>query len=100
VASLGDWSEHYADLKQRLFELRPLVRENQKTLEYFDELVEANEFEVALHALCDSVLKGNTPAPATGEIDRIEALHERMELKDNCVERLKAKTAISDIQEA
>ena len=88
--------EHYADLARRLVELRALVADDNKHLAFFDEEIEANEFEIALHALCDFLLKANTPAMRPTEIEKIEALHERMELKDECAAGLRARLAFND----
>ena len=52
---LVGWNEHYADLKQKLVELRPLVSRRSEDVGITSmNSMKPTNFEVALHALCYS----------------------------------------------
>ncbi len=90
-----DFAQHYAALRERLQELRPLFSLNEAQssyLAYFDEELEANEFEIALHALCSFLLEPSTPGIERSEIEKIEILHRKMDLGDGCAISLYAKS--------
>ena len=86
--------EHWAILRRDLCELRHLFASNAQEpgqLSYFDESLEANEFEIALHALCDCVLAASTPQIADEEIEKISLLHIKMDLRDDCIDSLRRR---------
>jgi hypothetical protein len=57
----------------------------------FDELLEADELEVALHTLCDCVLTAPATRITDAEIEKIRLLRAEMELEDECVSRLRRR---------
>lgn len=86
--------EHWAILRRDLFELRHLFASNAQEpgqLNYFDESLEANEFDIALHALCDCVLAASTLRITDEEIEKISLLHAKMDLRDDCVDSMRQK---------
>ena len=90
--------EHYATLKSNLRELRPLFATNGEhgsVIGYFDDTLEANEFEIALHALCSCLQSVPTLRITDADIERIDLLHQKMELGDNCVAALRQKQSES-----
>jgi hypothetical protein len=92
-----DYREVYADMTARLLALRPLFSLNEnlsKYREYFDDLLEASEFEVALHALCNFLSDPTTPGIGLSEIEKIELIHKKMELEDGCVPTLRTKSKV------
>ena len=56
----------------------------------FDEYLEANELELALHSACDALLEGSFDKPSADVLKKVEDLHKAMDLRDDCVERLLA----------
>jgi hypothetical protein len=58
--------------------------------EWFDEFLEANELELALHLACDALLENPFDQPSAEVLKKIEDLHKAMELRDDCNERLLA----------
>ena len=91
-----DWAEHWAELDRRLRALRPLAMRFEGTSAFFDEFLEHNEFEVALHVLCDRLIEANEVIATPEQVLEIESLHHRMELQDDCVANLKSKHESSD----
>ena len=90
--------DHYRDLANRLKSLRGLISDppnGAKYAELFDEFVSVSEFELALHALCDSLLESVSALPDQTALDQIELLHQRMGLRDDCVSRLRQKRMAS-----
>jgi hypothetical protein len=97
LADKVDYGELYAEMTPRLMALRPLFSLNENLASYrdfFDELLEANEFEVALHALCDFLMEPGIPGIGLEEIEEIEKIHQRMKLEDNCGTGLRAKSKL------
>lgn len=91
-----DYREHYAELTRRLQSLRPLFCTNESLSnprEYFDEMLGANEFEIALHALCYFLLEPTISGIGLTEIEKIEIAHRMMELDDGCASQIRAKCA-------
>lgn len=87
-----DYREHYAELARRLHSLRPLFSLNEgipSYRTYFDEALDANEFELALSSLCDFLLEPTTPAIASAEIEEIGALFRAMNLEDDRISVLR-----------
>lgn len=84
-------------LESSLLELRHLFLLNENLSGYrqhFDEVLNANEFEIALHALCDFLLDPTTPNIGLSEINKIDVLHEKMGLDDTCAAALRAKSGV------
>jgi hypothetical protein len=91
------FKEHYKVLESSLLELRHLFLLNENLSDYrqhFDEVLNANEFEIALHALCDFLLEPTTPNVGLDEINKIDTLHEKMGLNDDCSAALRAKRGV------
>ena len=55
----------------------------------FDEFMRETELGSALDLVCDFMLEPGSPKIDGATIDRVEALHAEMEMKDDCVERLR-----------
>lgn len=92
-----DYREHYAALTKQLQSLRPLfsLNESDSTFRvYFDEWLDANEFELALGALCDFLLEPATPGMASVELEKIDAVFRTMALGDDRVAALRGKSQI------
>jgi hypothetical protein len=92
-----DYREHYANLTRQLQSLRPLfsLNENLSSFRvYFDEELDANEFEVALSTLCDFLLEPSTPGIASAELEKIDAAFRAMNLGEDCTSALKGKSQV------
>jgi hypothetical protein len=92
-----EYREHYAALTKQLRSLRPLfsLNESDSSLRaYFDESLEANEFEIALSALCDFLLQPTTPGIESAEVEKIDAAFRAMDLDDDRVAELRGKSQI------
>ena len=92
------FEERYKVLESSLLELRHLFSLNENLSDYrqhFDEVLNANEFEVALHALCDFLLEPTTPNVGLDEVNKIDTLHENMGLDDDCAAALRAKSGVT-----
>jgi len=90
--------EHWAILRSDLLGLRHLFAANAQEpggLEHFDEALEANEYELALHALCHCILAAPAPRITDQEVERIDLLHTRMDLIDGCVKSIRWKRSSS-----
>jgi hypothetical protein len=59
--------------------------------DYFEETLDANELEIALHALCNFLLETTTRPVAESVVVQIGALHGAMGLEDECVSKLREK---------
>jgi hypothetical protein len=84
---------HYDHVSALLRELRTsledlVVFRNRR--EAFDEYLEANELELALHSACDALLESPFDKPSVEVLRKVEDLHKAMDLRDDCVERLLA----------
>jgi hypothetical protein len=90
---MSQWNTHFRDLHNRLGVLRELfdAEESSEHLKFFDEYLSVNEFELALHALCNFLLESTTPAVDEIALKEIQALHIQMELEDDCTRQLTAK---------
>ena len=89
-----DFKDHWANVRSALVDLRHLFALNpggNVGVEYFDELLEANELEVALHALCACVITAPATRITDTEIEKIGLLHTKMELADDCVLRIRRR---------
>lgn len=84
---------HYDHVSALLKELRTelndhaVFRNHRKT---FDDYLEANELELALHSACDALLESPIHKPSADVLKKIQGCHEAMELRDDCVGRLLA----------
>jgi hypothetical protein len=88
-------------LEESLLELRPLFALNESQLrhrEWFDEYIDHNEFEIALHRLVDFLLEPSTPRIGLTEIEMIGKLHTSMQLIDRCCIALSEKSRGSDAE--
>ena len=81
-----DWTRVYGALR----ELRRLISDRDR-LRYYDESLDANESEIALHALCHFLLQPGVPAVTNEELGEIERLHTLMDIDDDCVTKLRQK---------
>ncbi len=57
----------------------------------FDELLAANELELALHVACDFLLTHETRGIESGILTRIEAAHSAMGVEDACLSQLRLR---------
>jgi hypothetical protein len=86
-----------ARMRARQETLRGVLPANDfKKIEFFDELVEQHEWEVALHVVCDYLLEAKTPAASVEVIRVIAELHEVMEIEDGCVRDLRGKAGAGE----
>ena len=82
---------HFDHIAAILRELRsaldddPAFRSGRKV---FDEYLEANELELALHAACSALLAAQLSKPDAIVLRMIENAHQAMSLHDECVQRL------------
>lgn len=84
---------HYDRVSALLRELRAALEGHavfRSRREWFDEFLEANELELALHSACDALLENPFDKPSAEVLNKIEDLHKAMELRDDCIERLLA----------
>ena len=84
---------HFDRVSALLRELRTALEDHpafQSRREAFDESLEANELELALHPACDALLDSPHDRPSAEVLKKIEDAHNAMELRDDCVERLLA----------
>jgi hypothetical protein len=100
LAVATELAERWADLRSSLLDLRTLLMLDAATQYHFDEFLEANEFEVALHALCDYLLEQPVMSVGLEEIRRIEDLHQKMQLRDECSAELRARYRLNCSSEA
>jgi hypothetical protein len=56
--------------------------------DWFDEYLNANELELALHTACAALMDGCRELPSGAVLQKVKELHESMNLRDDCVERL------------
>jgi hypothetical protein len=85
---------HFIQLEQTLRPLRRVfesVPESTRKAEFFDEFLEANEFELALHTLCDLLMESEGVPITTNLLEIIAELHESMEITDDWVVRLRLR---------
>lgn len=89
---MRDKHEHWRRVGDALRALRGLISDRGR-LRYFEESLDANELEIALHALCDFLLEPNTPSVSGDVLEQIEGLHSLLQLRDDCIERLRQKAS-------
>ena len=78
--------QRYDEVTKLLLSLRDTAL-NLPAVPLFDEYLEHNELDMALHAICDSLLESGQPVPRS-LLERIAAVHQIMEITDDCVEHL------------
>lgn len=87
-------NSHFRDVADRLRALRSVFSLGPAGLKYqgfFDEYLDVNELELALHAVCDFLLEPTTPNVDDEAIEQIQVLHRLMKLEDDCTRTLKEK---------
>lgn len=76
--------------------LFPPSEQGAAAAKWFDEFLQENELDLALHAVCDFLLAPDAP-PASPQIrSAIEGLHAKMEIVGDCVALLRHKAAASE----
>jgi hypothetical protein len=80
---------HFEDLRVGLSPLRRLLGEDRER--WFDEYMDHNEFGLALHVVCDSLLEEKELVVDDRTIEAIETLHEKMQLVDACGTQLRQR---------
>jgi|SRR5580704_10173966 hypothetical protein len=84
------------ELRVRVMQLRPVLLGGLKTdgyLNLFDEFVREWEPDLALHCVCDYLLEPETVTLDGATIEEVCSIHLSMDLRDDCVERLRTKRA-------
>ena len=76
--------QHWNEVTAGLLPLRRLLSGSTKAQEIFDEFVEHNELELALHTVCDFLLEREEVAIMDRDVETIEILHEQMQITDEC----------------
>lgn len=81
----------WAEIEAELRSLRPAFGSSQLGTTWaqtFDEHLEHNELEVALHTLCDFLAESETSPASSVLIEKIRRLYSKMGIEDGCVESL------------
>ncbi|MGD0912205.1 MAG: hypothetical protein ABR928_09925 [Terracidiphilus sp.] len=86
------WIEHCAEVSCGLLKLRSLLGD-KKDVRWFDEYLDANELELALHVVCDFLLANISCQIGSEELNLIQVLHERMQITDDCCAQLERHDA-------
>jgi len=89
--------EVHRNVREQLQALRdsvPSLDAARKYLEMFDEFVREHEFGLALETFCDFLLDDMTAPVSQSVLESVACLHDWMEVRDNCVDRLKVKTTV------
>jgi hypothetical protein len=92
-----NYRDHYADLERQLQNLRSLFSLDESPSDfrdYFDDYLNANEFELALDRLCDFLLSTTTPGIGPNELEKIDAVYRSMDLGNDRTSALRAKSEI------
>jgi len=85
---------YYREINAALAEMKWLFDDQPKAAgyrEYFEETLDANELEIALHTLCNFLLETTTRPVPESVIAQIHAVHAAMGLQDQCVSQLREK---------
>jgi hypothetical protein len=85
---------YYREINAALGEMKWLFDDQPKAAgyrDYFEETLDANELEIALHALCNFLLETTTRPVPESVIAQIQAVHAAMGLQDQCVSKLREK---------
>jgi hypothetical protein len=78
------------DIELLRSEIAGAIRE--KDLSLFDEFVREQEYELALHLVCDFLLGADAIPVTEAVLKRIEELHRTMDIRDDCTARLVLKS--------
>ena len=82
----------YFDLAGRIAQLRPLINDGgSQTLYFFDEFLREQEFDLALHIICDFIIESPNICISGSVLNEIRDLHKQMELEDQCILDLEKK---------
>ena len=65
-----------------------LTERGHSFLDLFDEFMREQEFELALHVVCDYILEPDCLTVSNATVEQIRRLHTEMEIVDDCVEDL------------
>jgi hypothetical protein len=78
------------ELQAQLQSLRPILvtESGHSFLDLFDEFMQQHELGLALHAVCDYILRPDSPRVSQSSVDQIHLLHAAMKIEDQCVEEL------------
>jgi hypothetical protein len=82
---------HFDHVAAILRELRSALDDDpafRSSRNVFDEYLEANELELALHSACGALLAAQHSKPDGVVLRMIENAHQAMSLHDECVQRL------------
>jgi hypothetical protein len=89
------------ELEQRWTEVRELLlplesifdssSTGSRSREFFRETLDANELEVALHAVCDFLLESPSVRVNETDLNRIRSAHQVMVIEDDCIEKLSGR---------
>jgi hypothetical protein len=85
---------HFNEMRTGLFLLRHLLGKDAKAEEIFDEYINHNEFELALHTICWSLLDRKNLVLGEDEIEAIAVLHEKMQIQDECCANLRQNRGV------
>jgi len=92
---MHQFQELWTKLNLRLLALREAFGESaegKSSRDNFEGFLEANEYEVALHILCDFLLEHEPVVLKESVLNEISELHTMMNLNDDCERAMKAKT--------
>ena len=95
MASLDELHRNLQSQLQGLKESIPALQNDPKYLGLFDEFLREHEFGLALETLCDFLLEPKTASLSWPLLEQIESLHELMNVRDGCGQKLRDKTASS-----
>ena len=93
-AGVNESHEDWAGVEAELRAMRASVSGLPAAREFlwlFDEFVEVNELELALESLCDLLLDESTAGVSEEIVARVEMLHGRMKVSDDCVAKMRIK---------
>jgi hypothetical protein len=86
---MDESNEHWNVVSADLLLLRRLLSGDRKAEAIFDEFVDHNELELALHTICDFLLENEQVAIKNSDFIVIETLHEQMQIRDGCVDAIR-----------
>jgi hypothetical protein len=87
------WLDHCAEVSSGLLELRHLLGDNNEAKLLFDEYLNANELELALHIVCGFLIENSSSQIESKEMNLIRDLHESMQIADDCCPQLRQRDA-------
>jgi hypothetical protein len=71
-----------------------LTEHGHSFLDLFDEFMREQEFELALHVVCDYILEPNFLTVSSATVEQVRRLHTEMEIVDDCVEDLQNRKLV------